>query len=109
MPFCPNDVAALAASERNCSIEIENYDLAATLTSGQAFRWRLEQGWWSGIIGQRWVRLQLENSILRAQVATPVKGWNWLRTYVQLDVAWPEIVATFPPDPALRQAVNYCR
>ena len=37
-----------------------DYDLAATLTSGQAFRWQLCQGWWEGVIGSRWVCLRAE-------------------------------------------------
>ena len=37
-----------------------DYDLAATLTSGQAFRWQQRDGWWEGVIGSRWVRLRVE-------------------------------------------------
>ncbi len=39
---------------------VQDYDLAATLNSGQAFRWHLREGWWEGVIGRRWVRLRAE-------------------------------------------------
>lgn len=41
---------------------VRDYDLAATLTSGQAFRWKFVEGAWEGVIGSRWVRLQQETA-----------------------------------------------
>ena len=38
-------------------IPVTNYDLAATLKSGQAFRWEHHEGAWEGVIGNYWVRL----------------------------------------------------
>jgi N-glycosylase/DNA lyase len=37
-----------------------DYDLAATLTSGQAFRWASHGQHWDGVIGNHWVRLRLD-------------------------------------------------
>jgi len=37
---------------------VHDYNLAATLTSGQAFRWRQVGEHWEGVIHGRWVRLQ---------------------------------------------------
>src|ERR1044071_9176085 len=39
---------------------VTEYDLAATLNSGQCFRWRMSEGGWEGVIGSRWVRLRTE-------------------------------------------------
>jgi N-glycosylase/DNA lyase len=40
------------------TLEVRDYDLAATLSSGQAFRWTEKDGWWEGVIAGRWVRLR---------------------------------------------------
>ena len=65
---------------------VENYDLAATLSSGQAFRWRGSGGAWEGVMAGRWVRLRQEPSGICAETAAPVADWQWLRHYLQLDV-----------------------
>jgi N-glycosylase/DNA lyase len=38
-------------------LPVRDYDLAATLSCGQAFRWEQRGEAWEGVIGQRWVRL----------------------------------------------------
>ena len=43
---------------RQADFFVRDYDLAATLTSGQTFRWQLRDGGWEGVIGSRWVRLR---------------------------------------------------
>jgi len=49
-----------AGVTRRTILPVRDYDLAATLTSGQAFRWQLREGGWEGIVGSRWVRLRME-------------------------------------------------
>ena len=49
-----------AGITRRTILPVRDYDLAATLTSGQAFRWQLREGGWEGIVGSRWVRLRME-------------------------------------------------
>ena len=39
-------------------IPVTDYDLAATLNSGQAFRWQQYGDFWVGVIGQYHVRLR---------------------------------------------------
>jgi N-glycosylase/DNA lyase len=88
---------------------VENYDLAATLASGQAFRWRCREGEWTGVVGGRWVRLRAAAGRIAAETAAPVADWHWLRHYLQLDVNLPEVLAVFPrDDPALQAAVRAC-
>ena len=86
----------------------ENYDLAATLTSGQAFRWRWMDGAWEGVVAGRWVRLRQERNVIRAETAVPVEHWNWLRHYLQLDVNIGKIFETFPPDEPMQNSVQSC-
>jgi N-glycosylase/DNA lyase len=85
-----------------------NYDLAATLTSGQAFRWRSHGDAWVGIIGRRWVKLQASAPQIIAQIAEPVEDWKWLMHYLQVELDLSEVLASFPTDPAMRCAVDAC-
>lgn len=93
---------------------VSDYDLAATLTSGQAFRWREVNGAWEGVIGHHWMRLRQEQNVIIAQTVAGSRGalssWDWLRHYLQMEVDLPDILATFPSDdPALQTAVAHCR
>ena len=49
-----------------CLIAARDYDLAATLTSGQAFRWTRREGAWEGVVGSRWVRLSQRDGGIEA-------------------------------------------
>jgi N-glycosylase/DNA lyase len=93
----------------SASFAVEHYDLAATLSSGQAFRWRQVEDAWEGVVGSRWVRLCQEPGRIRARTAEPVADWNWLRHYLQLDVQLEHILAAFPDDEPMRQSVESCR
>ncbi|HEX3718222.1 MAG TPA: DNA glycosylase [Verrucomicrobiae bacterium] len=86
---------------------VEHYDLAVTLGSGQAFRWRQNDNAWEGIIGARWVRLRQDGDRIHAEAAAP-GDWQWLRHFLQLDVQLPEILATFPEDEPMRAAIAFC-
>jgi N-glycosylase/DNA lyase len=92
---------------------LRDYDLAATLTSGQAFRWREANGpviEWENIIAGRWVRLHVKDNQLHAQTAKPQKDWQWLTDYLQLEVNLKKILSQFPKDdPHLAAARKTCR
>jgi N-glycosylase/DNA lyase len=87
---------------------VNNYNLALTLASGQAFRWRRAADAWHGVIGSRWVRLRQEPDGLRAETAAPQADWQWLRHYLQTEADLDKILATFPDDPPMRDAVAAC-
>jgi N-glycosylase/DNA lyase len=89
--------------------QVADYDLAATLNSGQAFRWRLRAGGWEGTVGSRWVRLVPEVNAIAAEVAEPTADWQWLVDYLQLDLDFAKVLGTFPDDAPLRAAVGACR
>jgi N-glycosylase/DNA lyase len=88
---------------------LRDYDLAATLSSGQAFRWEWQAPHWVGVIGSRWVRLRQAPGSLTAQTAQPVPDWDWLTHYLQLEVDLHEVVRAFPDDEPMRAAVAACR
>ena len=108
---------AATASRR---FSVPDYDLAATLSSGQTFRWQLREGWWEGVIGLRWVRLRTETdlrtsaiagglSLITAETAEPTDDWGWLAGYLQVGLRLADILGTFPDDQPMRLAVAACR
>ena len=87
-------------------INISDFALASTVECGQAFRWsRAADCWFEGVVGRRVIRLrQHPNSVeWEARPAVDKKG---VSRYLALDVSLPDILATFPSDPLLRQAVK---
>lgn len=88
---------------------VQNYDLDATLTSGQAFRWRKNGRHWEGIIGNRWVSLEKRHSQILVQTPQPADDWHWLENYLQLKVDLSAILRTFPQDTVMQEAVCACR
>ncbi|MBI3850652.1 MAG: hypothetical protein HY298_10335 [Verrucomicrobia bacterium] len=84
---------------------MRNYDLAATLTSGQTFRWQRENDSWSGVIGDHWVRLRSGNNSIIAETAEPVARWVWLADYLQIEQDLDAVLASFPDDEPMRAAV----
>jgi N-glycosylase/DNA lyase len=90
------------------TFQVQDYDLEATLTSGQAFRWQQRDGAWVGVIGSHWVRLTAEPGSIRAEAAGPVSNWRWLTHYLQLDHDLNDILSTFPDEKPMRAAVAAC-
>jgi N-glycosylase/DNA lyase len=95
--------------ETTKSFRLRDYDLAATLTCGQAFRWQWRTPFWVGVVGRHWVRLRAAPSSLVAATTAPVAGWGWLADYLQLEADLPGILRTFPDDEPMRAAVGACR
>jgi N-glycosylase/DNA lyase len=96
-------------SDSEILIPVRDYDLAATLTSGQAFRWEQRNGGWEGVVAGRWVRLEQRKEGILAQAAEIVANWHWLREYLQTDIDLDVVLRTFPQDDAMRASVAACR
>ena len=88
---------------------IRDYDLAATLSSGQAFRWRKFAQSWVGVIGRHWVRLQSQNGAIGAETAEAISDWSWLSEYLQLNTDLSAVLKAFPEDEPMRAAIEACR
>jgi N-glycosylase/DNA lyase len=99
----------MLVSELQNSFPARDYHLGATLTSGQAFRWKLIDGAWEGVVAERWVRLRAANAEICAMTATPVKDWSWLLEYLQLGVELEPVLRSFPADASMRAAIEACR
>jgi len=92
-------------------LSVRDYDLDATLDSGQVFRWTRSAGGppaWTGIVGRHRVRLIRTENGIHAETAMPVENWHWLREFLQSDVDLPAILKTFPDDEPMRKAVAAC-
>jgi N-glycosylase/DNA lyase len=80
------------------TINAPDFDLAATLECGQAFRWsRTSDGAYTGIVAGKTQRLRQDGSRLTGDID---------RYYLTLDLDLHKITATFPDDAPLRQAVQ---
>ncbi|HKQ36709.1 MAG TPA: DNA glycosylase [Verrucomicrobiae bacterium] len=90
-------------------LPVRDYDLAATLTSGQAFRWKRVDDAWEGVVGDHWVALSQRSDGILARLATPTPDWRWLRNYLQVDVNLNAVLLSFPDDEPTREAVLACR
>lgn len=97
------------AGSAGITIAVRDYDLAATLSSGQAFRWRFQDGAWCGVIGNHSVRLRADAFSITAETAAPVADWRWLVDYLQTGLDLSAVLATFPDDEPMRAAANACR
>lgn len=91
-------------------LPVQDYDLAATLSSGQVFNWEPDESGWSGVIAGRWVRLTETAAGIQARVTEPQRNWAWLTDFLQSEVNLADILATFPRDDEhLATAVKNCR
>ncbi|MEI6085641.1 MAG: DNA glycosylase, partial [Verrucomicrobiota bacterium] len=112
-------------------INVTDFNLAATLECGQAFRWsRVADGWYTGVVGKEvWRLRQIGNEIewqadpphlnplpqttgkrkpvMQSPLPTGGEGQcEGLRHYLTLDRSLSAITGTFPSDDALQQAVQ---
>lgn len=85
-----------------------NYDLAATLSSGQAFRWQQKGEAWEGVIGSYFVRLKPTEGGIQAETATAASDWGWLEEFLQSKTDLTAVLKTFPVDGPMTAAVESC-
>jgi N-glycosylase/DNA lyase len=88
---------------------VRDYDLAATLNSGQVFRWAARGPGWVGVVRGQWLRLTEQPGSLVAETPTPQADWQWAADFLQIGVDLDAILTTFPPDAPMRGAVQACR
>ncbi len=51
-------------------LPVRDYDLAATLDSGQVFHWQRDGDAWTGVLGKHFLRLKQKPEGIHAQSAT---------------------------------------
>ena len=92
----PTDLVRIAAPD---------FDLLRTLDSGQVFHWHPHGAGWVGTIGDQPVFVEQRGKSLWISRGTE----DVVRHYFALDHALKEIYATFPADPAMYGALDYCK
>jgi len=79
------------------------FSLDQTLACGQVFRWdRAADGWWTGVVGDRVIRIRQDGSRLEYSGAPA----PFIRHYFSLDVDLPPILATIDNDPVIHDAIT---
>jgi len=97
-------------------IPAPDFDLTITLDSGQVFHWENLDGGFVGTIGDWPVYVEQRGDNLRigcAETAQPARGTRALPEiicdYFALDHPLTEICASFPDDPVMSAAKEFCR
>jgi N-glycosylase/DNA lyase len=87
------------------SVPAPHFDLEKTLNSGQVFHWTRHERGFVGAIAENLVYLeQLGDSIQVFPEQSKLSAH-----YFALDHPLPEILETFPTDPVIKVAVEFCR
>jgi len=96
-------------------IPASNFNLAMTLDSGQVFHWEKAGGGFVGTIGDVAAYVEEENDVLKVRFGgTPARSPRRplpkrIAHYFGLDHPLAEICASFPNDPVMNAARDYCR
>jgi N-glycosylase/DNA lyase len=99
-------------------IPAPNFDLAMTLDSGQVFHWEKAGNGFVGAIGDRAVYVEQRRDVLHANVASASSRYSGksaqdaqatIRHYFALDHPLADICASFPNDPIMNEARDFCR
>jgi N-glycosylase/DNA lyase len=103
-----NDTKEISTLRNELLLPVCNYDLAATLDSGQAFRWQKSGDDWHGILGNHFVRLKQVEGGIHARTVEKVDNWHWLEEFLQSRTDLASILKTFPVDDPMTTAVANC-
>jgi len=99
-------------------ISAPDFDLAMTLDSGQVFHWQRADNGFLGTIGDLPVYVEQRSELLRAKVASASSRYPGndakdahatIAHYFALDHPLAEICASFPADPIMTAARDFCR
>jgi len=83
----------------------EPFDLDATLGCGQVFRWENTGGTWTGIVGDRLIRVRQAGRCLFFEGADEA----FIRHYFAIDHDLAGILESIDRDPVINQAIEGCR
>jgi N-glycosylase/DNA lyase len=97
-------------------IRATEFDLAKTLDSGQVFHWEKSGGGFVGAIGDRAVFVEQCGKVLKGRAGEPPSPTGGPRVlpgivarYFALDHPLADICASFPEDPVMNAARDFCR
>jgi N-glycosylase/DNA lyase len=81
------------------------FSLDKTLSCGQVFRWAESGEGWTGIVGDRVIRIQQDRDRLTWDGADE----SFIRHYFSLDLDLPGILSEIDRDPVIHRAIEECR
>lgn len=81
------------------------FSLHASLTSGQAFRWRPWDGGYAGVIGRAVVTVRQEGERLCWSASEPAVTGETIRRYFALDLPLEDILSSIDVDMQVHQAI----
>ena len=81
-----------------------HFDLERTLNSGQVFHWTRQGKGYVGAVAEDLVYVEQEGE----SIGTYADQTKLVVRYLALDHSLPAILRTFPRDPAIKLAVDYC-
>ena len=87
----------------------QDFSLATTLESGQAFRWTARDGWFYGFLGQGIVKIRQAGDRLQYDTSDPSVTPNRLRHYFALDLNLPDILSSINVDIQIHDAIRRYR
>jgi N-glycosylase/DNA lyase len=88
---------------------VRDYDLTATLNSGQVFRWQKQNDSWLGVVGKNFACLTQTDGGILAETSAGIDDLDWLRDFLQTGTDLDAVLKTFPDDEPMRAAVASCR
>jgi N-glycosylase/DNA lyase len=103
---------------KRIEISTPDFNLAMTLDSGQVFHWQKAGKGFVGTIGDLPVYMEQRGAILHGNVASASSGYSGknaqdaratITHYFALDHPLAEICASFPADPIMNAARDFCR
>jgi N-glycosylase/DNA lyase len=80
------------------------FNLDATLSCGQVFRWERSEGWWHGTVDDTPLRIRQEGSTLIYEGV----GEAFIRSYFQLDLDLEMVLASVRKDKIIGDAIDRC-
>src|SRR5262245_10317835 len=99
-------------------ISTPDFDLSMTLDSGQVFHWERAGNGFAGTIGDLPVYMEGRGNILRAEAGSASSRYSGKRAqdahaiithYLALDHPLAKICRSFPDDPVMNAARQFCR
>ncbi len=81
------------------------FNLDKTLSCGQVFRWAESGEWWTGIVGDRLIRIQQDGDRLTWDGVDE----SFISHYFSLDLDLPGVLSEIDRDPVIHRAIEECR
>ena len=91
------------------AVPAPDFDLAMTLDSGQVFHWQKIGDGFVGAIGDRALYLEQRGEFLKVRFGGSPKPTGMVARYFALDHPLAEICGSFPKDPVMTAARDFCR